>query len=46
VDAFGVRLYCGFDQSLRVQVALARRRRADADRLVGVADVEGLLVGV
>ncbi len=46
VDRLGARLFGGLDQGLHVQVALARRRRADVDRLVGVADVEGLFVGV
>ena len=46
MDCFRARLFRRVDQRFDVEVALAGGRRADADGLVGVADVEGALVSV
>jgi hypothetical protein len=46
MDGVGARLARGVDQLLGVQVGLARVRLPDRDGLVGLADVEGIPVGV
>ena len=46
VDGFGVGDFGGGDDARDVEVRLGAVRRADAERLVGVADVEALGVGL
>ncbi len=45
MDGVRARLCCRLEQSVDVEVAVARVRRPDTDRLVGQPDVERLLVG-
>jgi hypothetical protein len=46
MDRIRAGLFCGRDDSLHVEVALARRGRPDVDRLVGVTHVQSRLVRV
>ena len=46
MDRFGTRLLCRLDDVGNVQVALAGARRANADGLIGKADVQGVTVGI
>ena len=44
MDGVGARLACRLEHRLHVQVALAGVRRPDADRLVGAAYVQCILI--
>ena len=44
MDRVGARARCGVEDGVDAQVALGRRRPADLDRLVGLADVQGAAI--
>ena len=46
MDRVGAGLFGGGEDGVDVEIAGARRRRADADRLVGGLDVRRLRVGI